>query len=188
MDGFVGGGHNSYDTSRGGLRGSASGSTDGGEFEIFAEAGYDAKVGNWSLGPFATLAYTYVSLNSFTEHGSLAPLDITYQSQDSLRTDLGLRAEYRIKAGGVELRPHVRAAWEHEYFYSALPIDARFASGAGGVFTVFGPSEGHDSLIVSAGVDVQLTQKLLLYLDYDGQVARDHYASHAVVGGLRWSF
>jgi outer membrane autotransporter protein len=69
--------------------------------------------------------------------------------------------------------------------YTALPIDARFA---GGVFTVVGPREGHDSLIISAGLSVELTQKLLLYVDYDGQVGRDHYASHAVVGGLRWSF
>jgi autotransporter-associated beta strand protein len=188
VNGFVGGGYNSYETNRGGLRGSATGTTDGGEFEIFGDAGYDAKVGDWSFGPFATLAYTYVSLNSFTEHGSLAPLDIVYQNQDSLRTDLGLRAEYRIKAGGVELRPHVRAAWEHEYFYSALPIDARLANGAGDIFTVFGPSEGHDSLIINAGVSAKLTENLLLYIDYDAQVGRDHYASQAVVGGLRWSF
>jgi outer membrane autotransporter protein len=188
VNGFLGGGYNGYETRRGALQGLARGNTDGGEFEIFSDAGYDAKVGNWSFGPYATLAYTYVSLNSFTENGSLAPLDIVYQHQDSLRTDLGIRAEYRIKTGGVELRPHVRAAWEHEYFYSALPIDARLASGAGGVFTVFGPSEGHDSLIISAGISAKLTEKLLLYLDYDGQVARDHYASQAVVGGLRWSF
>jgi len=188
VNGFVGGGFNSYNTIRGALQGSASGNTDGREFETFFDAGYDAKIGNWSLGLYGTLASTYVGLSSFNENGSLAPLDIVSQHQNSLRSDLGIRTEYRIKSGGVELRPRLRLAWEHEYLYSALPIDARFASGAGGTFTVFGPSEGHDSLIVSAGLSVQLTQKLLLYVDYDGQVGRERYASQGVVGGLQWSF
>jgi len=188
VNGFVGGGFNSYDTRRDALQGFANGSTDGAEFDTFVDVGYDATIGNWRFGPYATLAYTYVDLNSYTEHGSLAPLDIVSQHQDSLRTDLGFRAEYRIKAGGMELRPNVRAAWEHEYLYSALSIDARLASGAGDTFTVHGPSEGHDSAIIGAGVSAQLTQKLLLYLDYEGQIGRDHYDSHAVTGGLRWSF
>jgi outer membrane autotransporter protein len=72
--------------------------------------------------------------------------------------------------------------------YSSLPIDSRLASGAGAVFTVVGPREGHDSLIINAGISARLTERLLLYADYDGQIGQDHYASHAVVGGLRLSF
>jgi outer membrane autotransporter protein len=188
INGFVGGGYDSYDTRRGALQGFANGSTDGTEFDTFADVGYDAKIGNWSLGPYVTLAYTSTNLDGYSEHGSLAPLHFVSQHEQSLRTDLGFRAEYRIKAWGVELRPSVRAAWEHEYLYSALPIHAGLASGAGDIFTVEGPNEGHDSAIVGAGLNVQLTKSVLLYLDYDGQVGRDRYDSHAVTGGLRWSF
>jgi autotransporter-associated beta strand protein len=188
VDGFVGGGFNTYDTTRGALQGFANGRTDGAEFDTFFNVGYDARIGNWRFGPYATAAYAYVGLNNYTESGSLAPLDIVSQHQDSLRTDLGFRAEYRIKAGGVELRPYARAAWEHEYLYGALPIDAGLASGAGGIFTVYGPAEGHDCAIIGAGLSIQLPKDVLLYLAYDGQIGRERYASHAVAGGLRWSF
>jgi outer membrane autotransporter protein len=49
-------------------------------------------------------------------------------------------------------------------------------------------SEGQNSAIIGAGLTVQLTQKLLLSVDYDGQVGGTRYDSHAVVGVLRWNF
>jgi hypothetical protein len=41
-------------------------------------------------------------------------------------------------------------SWQHEYFYSSLPIEARFASGAGSESTVNGPTEGHDAALIDA--------------------------------------
>lgn len=51
-------------------------------------------LGHLSAGPIASLQYTYVNVNDFTEKGSLAPLEIHSQSAESLRTDFGFRTSY----------------------------------------------------------------------------------------------
>jgi len=178
----------SYSSSRSALGGMASGGTGGAEFSTFISGGYDFHCGHLSVGPIAALQYTYVSIDSFSEHGSLAPLDIHSQSAESLRTDLGFRASYLWQAGKVLVEPSLRAAWEHEYKYSDLPITAGFAGIPGPSATFFGPSEGHDSAIVSAGVSVQWTPAIATYVNYDGQLGRDRYDSNAVTGGVRISF
>jgi hypothetical protein len=49
---------------------------------------------------------------------------------------------------------------------------------------VFGPSEGHDSAVVS----VQWTPSLITCVNYDGQLGRDNYDSNAVTGGISVRF
>ena len=181
LNGYAGGAHNSYDTQRDALGGGASGSTSGGEFDGYAGGGYEFHCGGFSFGPIASLQYTYVDVSGYNERGSLAPLRIVSQNQDSLRTNVGLSASYTWKGAKVQLRPSLRASWHHEYFYSALPISAEFASGAGSVFTVYGPAEGHDSAVIDAGLDVQWTPTIGTYFGYNGQVGRSNYDSHAVI-------
>jgi outer membrane autotransporter protein len=182
------GGHNSYSSSRSTLGGMASGGTGGAEYSTFISGGYDLHCGHLTAGPIAALQYTYASIDSFGENGSLAPLNIHSQSAESLRTDTGLRAYYIWQIGKVVVEPSLRAAWEHEYKYSDLAIAAGFAGIPGPSATFFGPSEGHDSAIVSAGVSVQWTPAITTYVNYDGQLGRSRYDSNAVTGGIRISF
>jgi outer membrane autotransporter protein len=129
-----------------------------------------------------------VNIDDFNEHGSLAPLNIHSQSAESLRSDFGLRASYQWQVGKIVVEPSLRAAWEHEYKYSALPISAGFIGIPGASDTFSGPSEGHDSAIVSAGVSVQWTPAITTYVNYDGQLGRSRYDSNAVTGGVKFSF
>jgi outer membrane autotransporter protein len=99
-----------------------------------------------------------------------------------------LRAFCQWQIGKILIEPSLRAAWEHEYKYSALPIIAGFAGTPGPSTTFFGPSEGHDSAVVSAGVSVQWTPSLTTYVNYDGQLGRDNYDSNAVTGGISVRF
>jgi fibronectin-binding autotransporter adhesin len=187
LNGAIYGGHNVYSSSRSTLGGMASGGTGGAEYSTFISGGYDVHVGNLSVGPVASLQYTDVGIDSFSEHGSLAPMAIHSQSAESLRSDFGFRASYLRQVGNVLVEPSVRAAWEHEYKYSALPITAGFAGIPGPSGTFVGPSEGHDSAILSAGISVQWTPMIATYINYDGQFGRDRYDSNAVTGGVRIS-
>jgi outer membrane autotransporter protein len=182
------GGHNSYDSSRSTLGGLAAGGTEGAEFSTFAGGGYDFNFGHLTVGPIASIQYTYVNINGFSEKSSLAPLEIHSTSAESLRTDFGFRASFYWQIGKILVEPAIKAAWEHEYKYSALPITAGFAAVPGPSATFFGPSEGHDSAIVNAGITVQLTPAIATYLNYDGQLGRDRYDSNAVTGGVRITF
>jgi autotransporter-associated beta strand protein len=185
---YAGGAHNSYETMRAALGGGASGSTSGGEFDGYVSSGYDFHYGGFTFGPIASLAYSYVNISEFNERGSLAPLRIVSQSEDSLRTNLGLSASYTWRAGKVQLTPSSRVSWQHEYLYSALPIDAQFASGAGNTFTVNGPAEGHDSALIDAGLDIQWTPTIGTYFGYNGQVGADHYDSQGVICSVHINF
>jgi fibronectin-binding autotransporter adhesin len=188
LNGAIYGGHNVYDSGRASLGGLANGGTDGGEFSTFVSTGYDLHAGQLTVGPIASLQYTCVSVDDFTEKGSLSPLEIHSQSAESLRTDVGFRASYLWQVGKVLVEPTLRAAWEHEYRYTDLPLIAGFAGIPGPSDTFVGPNEGHDSAIVNAGVTAYWTPTIATYVDYDGQLGRDRYDSNAVTGGVKFSF
>jgi outer membrane autotransporter protein len=188
LNGAIYGGHNNYDSGRSGLDGLANGSTEGAEWSTFIGGGYDFHVGQLTVGPIASLQYTDVGIDSFSEKGSLAPLAIHSDSAESLRSDAGFRVFYPWQIAKIVVEPSLKAAWEHEYKYSALPITAGFAGIPGPSATFFGPSEGHDSAVVSAGVSVQVTPAITTYVNYDGQLGRGNYDSNAVTGGVRISF
>ncbi|MDQ2867242.1 MAG: autotransporter outer membrane beta-barrel domain-containing protein, partial [Verrucomicrobiota bacterium] len=100
----------------------------------------------------------------------------------------GLKAAYDIRLAHAIIRPEVRAAWQHEYGDRAYDVDARFASGAGNVFTVRGPSTGRDAALVGAGVAVQWTSYVSTFVYYDGVIGRSNYQNNAVSAGVRIAF
>ena len=189
VDGGVGGGLNSYDTRRTGLQDEfVRGDTDGTEFNAFIAYGSDWTFGCFNIGTWSTVQYTNVSIDQFTETGSLAPLVIQDQDENSFRATTGLHASYDIKAGHAIFRPEVRAAYQHEYCDSAYQIDSRLASGAGDVFRVRGPNIGRDAALVGAGMSMQWNNRLSTYVYYDGVLGRKNYDNNAVSGGLRIGF
>jgi outer membrane autotransporter protein len=188
LNGGIYGGYNSYDSSRHGLQGNANGNSDGGEFSTFLSGGYDIHLKPLTIGPIASLQYTNVTVNGFSETGSLAPLSIHSDSEESLRTDIGFRVLYQCRAGSVLLEPFLKATWQHEFKYSALPLTAGLVDIPGPFATFSGPVEGHDSAIVSAGISAQWIASVSTYISYNGQLGRDRYDANAVVGGVRFSF
>ena len=145
-------------------------------------------MGALTIGPTASIQYTYVSLDGFTERGSLAPLAIRSGHGESLRTTLGLKASYDWKIGRVLIRPEIRAAWQHESGDGAYDLTGSFASGAGGNFSVSGPQLGRDSALIGAGFAIQWSERLSTYLYYDGEIGRSEYDSHSISGGVRLEF
>ena len=187
-DALVGAGYNSYDTTRASLLGNAYGSPDGWELDTLVNGGYDFHQGNLTFGPTASAAYTRVTLNRFSETGSLTPLDYPTQNQDSLRTNLGAKIAYAATLNGIKVTPQLRVSWQHEYLDSTQSISSQFASGAGSMFAVSGPLIGRDSALVSVGVNVQITPTISVYAYYDGQLGRANYSSNNVSGGMKIDF
>jgi outer membrane autotransporter protein len=188
LDTAVSGGPSGYNTHRTALQGTASGSTDGADFNFLVATGYDWKCGNLSIGPTASFQYSYVGLNAFTETGSLAPMKFPDQNTESERTAFGAQASYEWKIGHITVIPQVSAAWQHEFGATTYSIVANLASGAGNSFTVNGPDIGRDSLLVGAGATLILSERVSTYLYYDGEFARTNYLSNNVSGGVRISF
>ncbi len=188
VNGIVGGGYSSYDSHRHGLDGFANGNTDGANFDASLAGGYDFKAGVLIFGPTASLAYTYSDISGFRENGSLAPLQINGQNDDSLRSRVGGHLQAAFKTGGVTLRPEIRAEWQHEYQDDTRSITAGFANGAGSDFTVTGPDLGRDSAILGAGLSVEWSKTITTYVNYEAEVGRANYDRQSVNLGLRLNF
>lgn len=187
VDGAVQGGYNTYDTRRAALRGSATGSTDGTDFNAHLAFGYDWRRGGLTVGPTASLQYTRVGFDGFAETGSQAALTYSSQSADSLRSALGMKASYEIHAGTVIIKPEVRAAWQHEFGDGSYGIQSQISNGGAG-FNVQGAEIGSDSLLLGAGVAVLWNERTATYVYYDGELGRSNYQSNNVSGGLRLEF
>jgi outer membrane lipase/esterase len=95
---------------------------------------------------------------------------------------------FQWQVGKTMVEPFLKAGWEHEFKYSALPITANLAGFSQTSATFFGPAEGHDSAVVSAGASVQWTPTVSTYVSYDGQLGRDRYDSNGVSGGIHIGF
>ncbi len=189
IDGSVGGGWNTYDTHRTGLQNlPVTGSTEGSEFDAMIAYGGDWHFGCLVVGTWSTIQYIDVDIDGFTESGSLAPLHIEGQDEDSFIGTTGVRLAYDWHRGNMIVRPEVRAAWMHESNDRSYPIDAHFASGAGDTFTVHGPKIGRDAALIDAGVAVQWTSRISSYVYYDGVLGRTNYTNSSVSGGFRVSF
>ncbi|MEO7933488.1 MAG: autotransporter domain-containing protein [Chthoniobacterales bacterium] len=186
VNGIVGGGLTSYDTERRTIGGTARGDTDGSYYTALIGTGYEHHIGGLTFGPIAALQYTTVSLDGFTETGSLAPLRISDQTENSLQSRLGLRASYAWKVGGVVITPEVRAQWQHEFQDTSRGITAGFTKDSS--FTVRGPEIGRDSLLLDAGASVQWCPRVSTYAYYTGNLGATNYSSHSVNVGVRVSF
>ena len=187
-DVLAGTGIGSFDTTRSSLQGRAQGSTNGWELDTLINGGYDIHLGRLSFGPTVSLAYTQATLDGFTEHGSLVPLQFGSQSQDSLRTNLGGKISYATQLKGITITPEVRVSWQHEYLDSTQSIGSRFANAPETGFTAYGPTTGRDSALVSAGISLQLSRAISVYSYYDGQVGRQNFSSNNVSGGVKIDF
>jgi outer membrane autotransporter protein len=181
------GGFNSYDTRRSALRGTASGSTTGGEFNGLIATGFDFTNDSLRVGPIASLQYTHVGFSGYSESGSLAPLRYESQGITSVRSALGMKASYEFRYQGAVIRPEIRAAWQHEFGDVQHAVISSLASG-GPEFVVQGAEIGRESLLLSLGVAVLWNERTATYLYYDGELLRSDYTSNNVTAGVRMSF
>ena len=186
LNGIGGGGRGSIDTRRLTVGGFARGETEGTDFNALLGTGYDHHIGALTVGPVASIQYGTVGIDSFSEEGSLGALRIHSQSQDSLKSAVGLKASYSTKVGGVVLTPEVRAQWQHEYLTSASSIDAEFNSATS--FMVHGPHIGHNGLLLDVGASARLTSNVAIFAYYTGDLARENYTVHSINGGVSLSF
>lgn len=184
---MVGGSFNSYDTRRSALGGMATGSTNSTSYDAYLGTGYNIQVNQWTFTPMASLRYTHVNIDGFEESGSLQPLRFGSQSQESLRSRIGLRAAYTALVGAARVTPSLSMQWQHEFLYSQLGITSQFANGAGNPFTAYGPRIGRDSALVTAGMNVAW-DRYAVYLAYQAELFRTNYQSHTVFAGFRVSW
>ena len=186
VNGVLGGASSNYTVRRESLEGLTHSDTTGMNFHALLGGGYSYSCEGFSGGPIASLRYSTVQIDGFSENGSLAPLDISSQSKSSFKSTFGFQVGYEIPVASIIIKPQAKAQWLHEFSNDSRSIDASFQSGS--AFTVNGPALGSDSFLVDLGATVMITPAVSVYVFYSGDLGSSNYTSSTVFGGVQLSF
>lgn len=142
--------------------------------QAWVEAAYSFEAAVSRFEPFANFAYVTLSTDSFTETGGAAALTSASNVVDATFATLGVRAETDVALGNMS----AMVGWRHA-FGGAPTAQRTFASG-GNAFTIEGAPLAQDSLLLNAGIDIDLTANAALGIAYSGQFSsgvQDHSAT-----------
>ena len=164
------------------LERSTRSSPDALEFSSLLGGGYDFKVGSFTFGPQASLQYTRLEGDRFTEHGA-GSLDLRIADFDaeSLRSYVGARAAYTMKLNDrVALIPEVRVFWQHEYLEGGDDLNASLDGGTGPAFRYETENREEDSVFLGAGLNLILGPRFTASLYYNTSLTDGSEAIHSV--------
>lgn len=115
VDGILNVGHNKYDSQRKQLLGGfATSHTNGNQFGLAVNAGYEFNRGALALTPFARLEYTDAKVSGFDENGnSLEALRISEQRIKATTLSVGGQASYALSTSWGVLMPNARIELQH---------------------------------------------------------------------------
>ena len=144
-----------------------------------------------SFEPRVGLRYARLTQDAFTEEGA-GDLNLHVQSRrnDGLENFVGLRIARNIKLADsrIEIAPEIHGEWSREWLQTNRDIRGSFVGLGDAAFTVHGDSRAREEWSTGVGVVATLNERLRFELQYDFQKGRDRVRSHAILGGLKWSF
>jgi outer membrane autotransporter protein len=174
-----------------GLGGDNHGATSGNQGSANLTGGYEFQKGAFKFGPIASVQYVHLAIDSTQEQGPTA-LSIGDQSQDSLRSQLGLEgrfvADVNTPLGPMTLTPHLSASWQHEYMDSSGGITSQFTGTGGGSFVTQTQSPDRDAAFIDVGLDANIGQNVTVFVDYETQVGQKNYFAQSAEGGVKIGF
>ena len=165
---------------------------DGTQCGAETDGGYEFKAldGKLVYGPTASLQYTHLDIDPYTETGSAADLSVASQTNDSLQSGLGGQASYDMKWSwnGATIRPDIHGSWLHEFMANNDTVNAAFDVPGAQNFTTTYQKQQRDSGLVGFGVQNIFQGGSLLFVNYDAQVGIDNYLAESISGGLKIVF
>jgi outer membrane autotransporter protein len=184
---------NDYDMKRpvafGALSRAARAEYDGEGLSGCLEAGYGIKAGGFRLRPSASLRFTRLSQDGFTETGAGAlNLSVEREVCTSLCSGLGIGVSRQMTIGkDTVLTPEVHVMWAHEFSDDDHIVEARFTGAPSASFRVKGDRPERDSVIAGIGMTGHILSDLSFYVNYDADLRSDRM-EHAVAAGLRFEW
>lgn len=154
------------------------------DVSTYFEGGRSLAIGDYSVLPLASLQYTYLWQNSFTENqGNGADLHLDSAQLQSLRSRLLLQVSRAWSVYSACLVPSLYGGWGHEYLSSPNFV-ANLASGMT-TFSTTAPVWYRDSGIVGARLALWLDPALQISARYQGEFfgssAQIHYGEASLV-------
>lgn len=150
--------------------------------------GYDLTLAGARVRPTAAVEYGRFHQQGFTEAGAGSlNLAVEDQTDETLQSRVGLRADYDLKITGVKVTPRANVVWGHQFDTDPRTLQVSFAQGGTDTFTVHAPPGTADGLETSAGCAVACFG-VNLYADYSLTFAGASGMAHTLQAGLWTKF
>lgn len=192
VDGMLAFAWNTYDGNRSiqfpGIDRTADASYDGQQYSGKATYGYKIPNDNFTLIPLASLLYSHLSLDGYTETGaSDVNLKVNSQGYDFLQSGLGARIEIPVHQNGkVAWLPELHSMWLYEYIGDKAEATSTFIGG-GSSFKTEGFAPEQSSFNLGAGITLYPQEALSIKFQYDADLRSD-YTGQSGTATLRWEF
>jgi len=145
-------------------------------------------VSSLRTGPFATVEWQTVQVDSYRESGNdSTAMWFNDQRRDALISTLGWRVQGHWQAGNTMLSPYGEIAWNHDGKADTRNITAGL-TGMPGSFSMTGfvPDKNWGS--VDLGLSAQFTQTLTGWLGYSGRFSDNSQKYNSVNLGVKYAF
>jgi outer membrane autotransporter protein len=149
--------------------------------QAFAELGYELKVQDVRLEPFANLAQVHMHTPAFTEEGGAASLSREASDMNLTFTNLGLRASTEVALAGVNATVRGAAGWQHAFGDTDTVSALSFSGGSD--FVTSSKAVAENSLNLQAGIDMPVGSMATVGIAFDG-----NYSNRGNAQSVKLSF
>jgi outer membrane autotransporter protein len=170
--------------------GSTSGDTDGNEFKLGVNTGYDFLLGRFTVGPRVGVLYRETTIEGYRESGRTG-LELSYDNQNiqSLTTIVGVFGSVAISTGFGVIVPQASAEYVHEFLDDQRSVGFRLVqnlSQARFLYQTEPPDRDYFNLGV--GMVMVLPNGFQPFVNFRELVGYNDRSSHTVTLGLRVPF
>lgn len=191
IDGAFSFGWNTYEGSRkitfGSIDRKASFDYSGQQYSAFLGGGYTYETEGYEITPIATLRYTHLRLEDYTETGAGSlNLKVSKQSYNSFESGLGGKIAYPVVMDDLEFTPEIHAMWLYDFIGDKQEVSSQF-SGGGGSFKTNGIKPAQHTFNAGTEWTFVVTDNVDLIASYDLMLKED-YSSHGGTVTVRYNF
>jgi len=155
--------------------------------QVFGQVGYHLDVGRFDIEPYVQVGYQRYQRDAYVEKGGDAALQYNGQTQEHYNSDLGLRlARPFVFDQGMRLTPRMDIGWKHLYGDISGNSHQHLVNG-GNTYTIQGVELDRDSLLLQAGLDLAVSPRHTLGLNYSGETGQDN-RNGALMGQWKMMF
>ena len=180
----------SFANANNGASGPTRGDTDGNEFKLGVNAGYDFLFGSFTVGPRVGVLYRETTIDGYSESGRTG-LELRYDNQNtqSLTTTAGVFASLAISTGFGVVVPQASAEYVHEFLDDQRSVGFRLVQNLNDARFLFQTERpDRDYFNVGVGVSMVLPNGVTPFLSYRELLDYKDRSSHSVTVGLRFPF
>ncbi|MGG6263412.1 autotransporter domain-containing protein [Leptolyngbya sp. AN03gr2] len=167
----------------------ATASTDGNQFSVRLNTGYNLGQNQLAFGPMVGVRYTKVNIDGYTErNGSILNLNVQDQEADSVVLNVGAQVSYDFRSPSATITPYLAANYEREFANGSREIVTELVSQPGIPNRTQTDSPDRDFVRLSAGVQTQFANNLSIGVGYETILGKRDVSDHAVQARLRYQF